>query len=132
MKTRDKLVKVRKIIAESKIYINRTQTYMAPFQLFMIFLIFLNTTVWNIISIQIFFGSKMSFICVEKCTDCFGVGHINMFSPMILRCFLEQNGFKVLMCKNHGIRGGGFKDRIKDIRDFLGLGPLVFCIAQKA
>lgn len=62
MATRDTLIKVRKVIAEFKIYISRTQTYLAPVQLFMIFIIFLNTTVWNVDQIQNFFGSKMNFI----------------------------------------------------------------------
>lgn len=67
----------------------------------------------------------------EKCTDCFGVGHINLFSSKTLTQFLERHDYEVLYCKNHGTRGGGFKDKLKDIRDFLGLGPLVFCIARR-
>ncbi|MCK5233201.1 MAG: hypothetical protein KAJ91_00120 [Candidatus Aenigmarchaeota archaeon] len=64
MATRDTLIKVRRMIAEFKIYTNRTQTYLAPFQLFMIFLIFLNTTVWNVDLIQSFFESKTNFIII--------------------------------------------------------------------
>lgn len=62
MSNYENLVRLRRMIAEFKIYINRTQTYLAPFQLFMIFLIFLNTTVWNVSTIQALFGSKMNFI----------------------------------------------------------------------
>ena len=62
MATRENLIRVRRVIAEFKIYITRTQSYLAPLQLFMIFLIFLNTTVWNVNWIQGFFGTKMSFI----------------------------------------------------------------------
>lgn len=64
MATRDTLIKVRRVIAEFKIYIMRTQGYLAPIQLFMIFLIFLDTTVWKVDTIQLFFGSKTNFIGV--------------------------------------------------------------------
>lgn len=64
MATRDNLIRVRRLIAEFKIYVTRTQSYLAPFQLFMIFLIFLNTTVWNVEWIQGVFGTKAAFIGV--------------------------------------------------------------------
>ena len=64
MLTRTNLSKIRKSIAEFKIYLMRTQTYLSPIQLFMIFIIFLNTTVWNVDWIQSFFVTKSSFIGV--------------------------------------------------------------------
>ena len=93
MLTRHNLSKLRRVIAETKIYINRTQTYMAPFQLFMIFLIFLNTTVWNVSAVQVFFGSKMSFICVGIVVFIIGVVSLGYADTKLKVFKVEQSSY---------------------------------------
>ena len=93
MATRDNLIKVRRVIAEFKIYINRTQTYLAPLQLFMIFLIFLNTTVWNVDWIQSFFGSKTTFIGAGVIVFIVGVLLLGYIDTLLKLFRVEQGSY---------------------------------------